>query len=492
MIPPPDGKTTTPAPGGASLKICLQLPDETTFLGRATVRLTSDQGHPIVGEVAAFDGNLVFPDVSPGKYALEVAATGYKNAQLSAEVEAGRGQRTVFVVMQPQTLPDAAEKVPAKVPVATAAAPAMPQVASALLAKPAPAAEPDYWTPGGLESFVPSVDPNITCPTDSVLKGASQRMSEFVGNLEKFTAKERVEHFRVKGEKVLEPPEVRKFDYMVFVSQNKVGTFLLDEYRDGLDNSYAFPAHIATHGLPALALLFHPEMAKDFQFVCEGFGQTGGHPAWQVHFKQRADRPIRMRAYIVNGSAYSVQMEGRAWIDPGSFQVLRLESEMAKSIPQIQLTQEHIIIEYAPVQFRTQNIQIWLPSMEELYVERHEHRYFRRHSFTNFEVFSVDTTQTLQAPKESYSFTNLSDSDISGVLTVEPEEGAKQKPVTLSFTVPARGKVFKVVGPGKDVNLPVTEVASATFSHNGPDGAIKVDAFLAKETILDVIPESAQ
>jgi len=44
------------------------------------------------------------------------------------------------------------------------------------------------------------------------------------------------------------------------------------------------------------------------------------------------------------------------------------------------------------------------------------------------------------------------------------------------------------VGPGKDVNLSVAEVGSATFAHNGRDGSIKVDANLARETTLDVIP----
>jgi hypothetical protein len=38
------------------------------------------------------------------------------------------------------------------------------------------------------------------------------------------------------------------------------------------------------------------------------------------------------------------------------------------------------------------------------------------------------------------------------------------------------------------VNLPVAEVGSATFAHNGGDGSIKVDANLARQTTLDVIP----
>jgi hypothetical protein len=90
----------------------------------------------------------------------------------------------------------------------------------------------------------------------------------------------------------------------------------------------------------------------------------------------------------------------------------------------------------------------------------------------------------------SYSFTNISDSDVSGELTVTSEPETNLKPVTLRFTLPAHTKLFKVVGPGKDVNLPPASVASATFAHSGKDGWVKVEVFLVKETMLDVMPET--
>src|SRR5206468_11455652 len=58
-----------------------------------------------------------------------------------------------------------------------------------------------------------------------------------------------------------------------------------------------FPDGVATNGLPTLALIFHPFNAKNFEMSCEGLGRSGGVLAWQVHFRQRADRPNTMRAY---------------------------------------------------------------------------------------------------------------------------------------------------------------------------------------------------
>jgi hypothetical protein len=170
--------------------------------------------------------------------------------------------------------------------------------------------------------------------------------------------------------------------------------------------------------------------------------------------------------------------------------VIRLESELQKPVPEIGLSKEHIVIHYAPVEFRTQKTEIWLPQKAELYVEKKGQRYYRRHTFTNFMVFNVETAQSIQAPKGSYTFINSSDQDIAGVLTVIPEESTKQEAVTLRFVVPARRRVFKVVGPGKDVNLPLTAVASATFEHEGKAESMRVEASLANETTLDVISEA--
>jgi hypothetical protein len=148
------------------------------------------------------------------------------------------------------------------------------------------------------------------------------------------------------------------------------------------------------------------------------------------------------------------------------------------------------LIDYEPVQFRTQKTEIWLPQRAELYVDRKGHRYYRKHTFTDFRIFNVDTAQKVERPKESYTFTNLSDQDIAGVLAVLPTDRTKHDVVTVNFTVPALGKVVKVVGTGKDVDLPITEVASATFTHNGGDGVIQVDVNLGRETTLEVIPGS--
>jgi hypothetical protein len=426
-----------------------------------------NEGYEISGMMES-DGVMLLSDVPPGTYTMETSAPGFLTLRQKIQVAGDHGLLTRFVIMR---LKPFQVRVPEKSPALSSAA--VPDQSS--------------WIPPGIDETVPYVDPNVECPLPHILSGTGQRMKQFVGNLEKFTATERVEHSVVDGAGMRHPPVTRNFDYVVMVSRTSNGVFLLDEYRNGSVDPAQFPANIATEDMPAIALLFHPLLAPDFSFACEGLGQWEGHAAWQVHFVQRPDRPGRILSYSAGGKYSSLALKGRAWVDPGTFQLLRLESQLVQPLKELDLTEEHIVISYQPVQFRALDQQLWLPQIAELYVERQAHRYYRRHMFSDFQLFTVETRQNIQLAKECYGFTNASDRDIAGVLTVTPVAGAKLDPVYLSFTIPAGGSVTKLVGPGKDVGIPVESVASATFAHNGPLDSVKVDAHLSKESTLDVI-----
>lgn len=478
--------------GSASFKISLRLQDGTPFLGAVTVRLMPDEGYEMVGSRDSTPGDFLFSDVEPGKYAVEVAAPGYLQARLKAQVDAGHRQKTMIVLMKPRPVSKESESLEERATGASEGVSANGGSSSrpGNSSSPEVAVNRNFWKMHELEDNIPRVDASVPCPMQDILYGVGQRMTEFVATLEKFTATEYLEHYTVDPAGGRKGPEKRKFDYVAVVTPMPGGKFFIDEFRDGGTDVEQFPAHIATQGLPALALIFHPVLAGDFDFRCEGLGQWAGQELWQLHFVQRADRPVQIRTYYIAARIYPIFLEGRVWIDPGSNQVVRMESELAKQVPEIELKGEHILIEYRSVKFHSTGQQIWLPYKAEVYAERQQRRYYRQHTFSDFRLFNVETSQSVKAPVGSYSFTNTSDLDVQGELIVAPEARTNLAPATLRFVVPAHAKIFKVVGPGKDVNLPPASVGSATFAHSGKDGEVKVEVFLVKETTLDVIPEA--
>ncbi|HJY88216.1 MAG TPA: tetratricopeptide repeat protein [Candidatus Acidoferrales bacterium] len=259
---------------------------------------------------------------------------------------------------------------------------------------------PARWAPADVDTVLPAVFPDKRCSLPDVLSATSQRVKELVTNLQQFTATEWLEHEQVDASGNARQKETRTFTYLAAIEQTRPGMLSVDEYRNGATSLEAFPARLATTGLAALALIFHPYYVTDFEMSCEGLGQWRGLPAWQLHFRQRDDRPSRMRSYHVNHLGYPVKLKGRAWIAADTYQVVRLETDLAEEIPAIRLRSEHLAIEYRPVQFQKRHVELWLPESAELYLDFKGHRYHRRHSFSDFQLFAVDVDQTIHSPGE--------------------------------------------------------------------------------------------
>jgi hypothetical protein len=264
----------------------------------------------------------------------------------------------------------------------------------------APDASAVPWAPADVDATVPAVAPNAPCSVPDVLPATSQRIKELVTNLQQFTATERLEHEKVDASGNPHAREARTFNYLVAISETPSHMVFVEEYRNGQTSLEVFPARLATLGLPALALIFHPYLVGDFQITCEGLGQWRGQPAWQLHFQQRPDRPSRIRSYHVKYIGYPVKLKGRAWIATDTFQIVRLETDLMEPVPAIRLQREHLAIEYSPVQFRKRGVELWLPESAELYYDFRGHRYHRRHLFSDFQLFAVDVDQTIHAPPE--------------------------------------------------------------------------------------------
>jgi tetratricopeptide (TPR) repeat protein len=259
----------------------------------------------------------------------------------------------------------------------------------------------DSWIPEDIDHAVPPVASGSSCSLPVVLDGAGQRIVELVHNVDRFTATEILMHQPVDHLGHMGPKFTAQFGYLVSYTEDPTGSLHVDEFRNGSLSLEPFPNHIATVGTPSLVLIFHPRYVNNFRMECEGLGQWHGQPAWLVRFEQRADRPNLTYSFSVDQSTYAVNLRGRAWILADSYQVARLETDLVKSIPKIRLRLDHQSVEYRPVKTSAKNLQLWLPSSTELYMDFQGRRFYRRHSFTDFRIFSVDTQFQVTDPKET-------------------------------------------------------------------------------------------
>jgi tetratricopeptide (TPR) repeat protein len=293
-----------------------------------------------------------------------------------------------------------AQPVAAEVTPSVSGAHALDNTSVAALPSIAPVTETN-WAPPDVDEEKPPVDVGVSCALNQVVERAGARVEELVRNVDRFTATEEMEHESLSPLGVQVARDSRRFNYLVMIRQ--IGGRALDvqEYRDGTVSLDIFPAHLATLGMPALALVYHPYYRDEYEFMCEGRGEWRGRPSWVVHFRQRDDRMSEMRAYRVNGMSFPVHLKGRAWIDADTSQILAMEADMVRPLPEIRLVRDHQLIEYGPVEFVRNKTTLWLPKSADWYCSLAQKRYHRRHSFSNFLLFSVDDKQWIGNPKET-------------------------------------------------------------------------------------------
>ena len=111
--------------------------------------------------------------------------------------------------------------------------------------------------------------------------------------------------------------------------------------------------------------------------------------------------PVGVEVSICSENETKVALKGRAWIAAGSFQIVRLETDLIAPLPQIRLVADHATIEYGPVHFKSRNLDMWLPQNAEVHYDWKGRRSHRRHSFKNYLLFSVDEKQRISAPKDA-------------------------------------------------------------------------------------------
>jgi len=255
------------------------------------------------------------------------------------------------------------------------------------------------WAPPDIDHVFAPLSTETPCPLGEVVAGASQRVQDLVGDMQRFSATEEVDFDEVDNKGVLRPSKKAAFSYVAYIHQEAPRQLVVEEYRDDTVAVKKFPSKLATIGTAAFALIFHPVYLKDYAVSCEGLSEWRGRRAWRLHLTQV--QANNFRYYRIANRSFGVMLKARAWIDAETLQILRLETDLRDPIPEIQLRLEHVIVEYALVEFPSREVRLWLPREAEIYMDCRGHQYRHRHSFSHFRLFWVDTEQTVKTPRMS-------------------------------------------------------------------------------------------
>jgi tetratricopeptide (TPR) repeat protein len=276
--------------------------------------------------------------------------------------------------------------------------------ANALAVAPAiqvlPPADEWPWAPEDVDSKEYVLAQGVACNEEELLANAQRRMKKQLDNFERFAATEHIEHTPIDGHGVLGTSKTKEFSYLVFVRHVSKDLTFLDETRDGGQNLEQFPTQLATTGLVSIGVaLLDKQYQGDFEYKCEGLGQWRGQPAWQIHWVQRRDKRSRIMIWKNNQGYYPIALRGRLWLAANTFDLLHLEMDLRESVLELQLTRDHLTVDYGAVRFEKDSKKLWLPWYAEMFLEVRGKRYRHKHTLTNYVLFSVETADQIGAPK---------------------------------------------------------------------------------------------
>jgi hypothetical protein len=261
------------------------------------------------------------------------------------------------------------------------------------------------WNPPNVDVPAGSLSAAPPCRLPQVLALAGARVTEMVNNLQNFTATEKIEYKLLDDsqhgdfpKRDLQDGGKGTFDYLVTIDPK--AKLSVQETRTPTKGTGDFPASSEDKGLPEMALIFLPRLQGDYNMDCEGMGEWNGKPAWVVQFRQRKDMPAETLLFADRNAVYAAQLKGRGWIAADSGEVIHLETPLMAGIPEMEVRTWSLSIDYAPVQFHSQDVTIWLPQTVDAYCELQRSRRIVYHDFSNFQLFSVQTKQVIDKPND--------------------------------------------------------------------------------------------
>jgi tetratricopeptide (TPR) repeat protein len=252
------------------------------------------------------------------------------------------------------------------------------------------------WAPADIDEEVPSAQLDVGCPLEQILAETSRRTQGLIESLQRFSADESIAEIDFDKDGKTRKASTEQVNYVAQIENGASGFPRIREYRMG--GSANPGSSVVDTGSAVFALIFHPTHIHSFNFRCEGMTHVQGSSAWQLRFEEAPDTTQAFQAIRIGGAMYLPRLKGRAWVASDRYEVLRMETDLASPIPQIGFNLEHLVISYAPVEFKSHAVRLWVPASAALYIAYRGHRYERVHTFNNFHLFSVDSDQTVKDP----------------------------------------------------------------------------------------------
>ena len=181
-----------------------------------------------------------------------------------------------------------------------------------------------------------------------------------------------------------------QYDYFLYMQGSSYDFQLSESRLEVGTQKQARQPLLLTNGFSTLLLVFHPYYRNAFDFTAGPAESLDGRSVIPVHFAyiRGARTPA---ALALRGREFPLELEGTAWLDADSGQVVRMDAGLAHEMTDVGIKELKIRVDYIPSPKPSDHFMIPAKAIVELQTPRQHWR--NTHTFRNYKMFSTEANQ---------------------------------------------------------------------------------------------------
>ncbi len=223
---------------------------------------------------------------------------------------------------------------------------------------------------------------------------AQRQITDYLDKLADLHCSESVTQEKLAANGRVEATEHANYDYLIMMSGSG-DQFQLNESRIQSSSTQGKKPQLpmlVTNGVATVLLVFHPYYRDGFAFEADKEESVNGNQAIPVHFTHISGHRTPA-ALALRGREYPLELEGTAWLDSRSGEVVKVDASLLHDMSDVGLKSLHIHVEYKPGEPSKDCGLLTLPALAVIDVTTPRQHWRNTHVFENYKGFSIEAEQ---------------------------------------------------------------------------------------------------
>jgi tetratricopeptide (TPR) repeat protein len=235
-----------------------------------------------------------------------------------------------------------------------------------------------------------------------ILTRTGEGVEAFVKNFPNTVSHEQVHQERLGKDGKVRDSLDQEFQYLLLARPEKWGLGL-DEHRANIQGQASSlqgynQGLMLTSGFTSASWVFHPANQSGTSFRYLGRQAVEGKELHVVAFAQKPETSRMIGRFISDQGSALILVQGLAWIDPASFQIVRLRTDLLNPLAKVRLQRQTTEIQFHQVTFKEVATALWLPREVAVTVDWRGRIYRNSHRYSDFKLFNVEAKEEIRAP----------------------------------------------------------------------------------------------